>query len=74
MKKGLVFSVDIGDEMLTALRKVQNGAEIDDLGAGRAQGGILPGEHLQIMKLFRCIASVGFHAAKPPFESSLKSP
>ena len=33
MQKGLILTVDIGHEMLGALGQIQNGPELDDLGA-----------------------------------------
>ena len=48
MQKRLILPVDIGDEMLRPLGQIQDGLEVDDLGAGRLDSGILPGQHIQI--------------------------
>ena len=46
VEEGLVLAVDVGDEVLGALGQVQDGLQIDDLTAGRLDGGVLAGEHL----------------------------
>ena len=51
-KKGLVLSVDVGDEVLGAFGQVQNSLKIDDLAAGSLYGGVLLGQQFQITQLF----------------------
>ena len=46
VEEGLVLAVDVGDEVLGALGQVQDGLQVDDLTAGRLDGGVLAGEHL----------------------------
>ena len=62
MLKGLVLPVDVGDEVLGALGQVQNGLEVDDLRAGSLDGGILAGQHFQVVQVFRAAGLGGLHA------------
>ena len=47
--EGLVLAVDIGDEVLGALRQVEDRLEVDYLGVGGLGGGELLGEELQVL-------------------------
>ena len=51
MEEGLVLPVDVGDEVLGPLGQVQNGLQVDDLGAGGLYRGVLPGQQLQVAQL-----------------------
>ena len=73
VQERLVFSVDIGDEVLRALRQVHNGLQVDDLRAGGLDGGILFGQQLQIAQFLRLEGLLGLHngsllLGKPPRE------
>ena len=70
MEKGLVFSVYVGDEMLAAFRKIQDCLQVDDLGSGGAERGILPGEHSQIAQLLCGIGFMLFHHVDSPCSRS----
>jgi hypothetical protein len=48
MLEGLVFAVDIGQEVFCAFRKVQDGGKIDDFGTGVSYRGKRLGEQFQI--------------------------
>jgi hypothetical protein len=61
VKECFVFAVDIGHEVFRTLRKVQNGLEPDDLTARVLNGGILPGQQPQIVKLVRLEGSFTWH-------------
>ena len=63
MEKGLVLAVDVGDEVLAALRQIHNGPQIDDLRPGRANRRVHAGEHAQKAQLLGRIASMQFHFA-----------
>ena len=49
--KGLELAVDVGDEVLGGLGQVLDGPEVDDLGAGLLDGGVLLGQQLQVLQL-----------------------
>ena len=51
VKKGLVLPVQVGDKVLRALGQVHNGLKVDDLAAGRLDGGVLLGQELQVAQL-----------------------
>ena len=70
MEKGLVFSVYVGDEVLAAFRKIQDCLQVDDLGSGGAERGILPGEHSQIAQLLCGIGFMLFHHVDSPCSRS----
>ena len=70
VQERLVFSVDIGDEVLRALRQVHDRLQVDDLRAGGLDGGVLFGQQLQITQLLRLEGLFGLHGSlllgKPP--------
>ena len=66
MLECLVLAVHVGDKVLRALGQVQNGLQVDDLGAGGLHVGELLGQHLQIMQMFRTIGDGVRHGCHPP--------
>ena len=61
VKEGFIFPVHVGNKMLGALWKIADGLQIDDLGAGRLYIGVLPGQHLEIMEVFRAVRLCRLH-------------
>ena len=57
----LVFSVNVRDEMFGALGQVEDGLEIDDLRAGGLNGGVLLGQHFQVVQVLRPIGDFFGH-------------
>ena len=53
MAKSLFFPVEVAHEMLGALGEVEDGVEIDQLGTHSLDGGILPGQQLQVPPVLR---------------------
>ena len=47
--EGVVLAMHVGDEVLGALGQVENGLEVDDLGEGRARGGELLRQELEVL-------------------------
>jgi hypothetical protein len=51
--EGFVFTMDIRNEMLSALGQIEDSLQIYDLRAGGLNRGVLLGEQAQIPELFR---------------------
>ena len=66
MQESFVFSVHIGNKMFTALWKIQDCLQVDDLGPGGAERGILPGKHSQVAQLLCGVGFVLFHHMRSP--------
>ena len=56
MQESFMLTVDIGDEVLTAFRQIQNGLKIDDFSAGGTERRILMGEHPQVAQFLWGVA------------------
>ena len=61
VKEGLILAVYVGDKVLSAFGQVLNGVEVDDLGAGSLDIWVLPGQHFQIVQVFRTVCFLTFH-------------
>ena len=61
--ESLVLSVDIGQEVLGALGQVLDGPQVDDLGAGGLDVGIVPGQQLQVLQPLGGKGHGGLHGA-----------
>ena len=53
MLERLKLPVNVGVEVLGALREVLDGPQVDDLRAGGLDGGVLFGQQLEVFQLFR---------------------
>ena len=53
MAESLLLPMEVAHEMLGALGKVEDGVEIDQLGTHSLDGGILPGQQLQVPPVLR---------------------
>jgi len=63
MEKRLVFSVNIRDEVLRALRKIERGREIDDLRRCVGSGGKLNGEPFEISFILHIHSPLFYYTA-----------
>ena len=61
MQEGLIFPVNVRDKVFRAFGQVLDGVQVDDLGAGCLDVGVLPGQHLQIVEIFRAVCFFGCH-------------
>ena len=61
MQEGLILPVNVRDKVFRALGQVLDGVQVDDLGAGCLDVGVLPGQHLQIVEIFRAVCFFGCH-------------
>ena len=48
MQEGILFTVDVGHEVLRAFGQLEDGLQLDDLGGGRLHGGVLGGKQPQV--------------------------